>query len=135
MRIHMVPLSGTRLSSIFEVFDVNVYIAFIWHLWPLYPRTTHIGDVRRHNFFHGSNLKIGARLSTRLVALVTTSAAHRRGSLQRVAEACRQNPPLSTAHPSVLPLLSRVMLRIGVALEISPQRCEFKISHELAWTF
>ena len=46
MMIHMVSLSGTRLTSIFEVFDVNVWYCLIRHLWPLYPRRSKDGPDR-----------------------------------------------------------------------------------------
>ena len=65
MRIHMVPLSGTRLSSIFEVFDVNVCIALLGIYGPCtqgQPISVTSDDI---TFFRDRISKIRARLCLR----------------------------------------------------------------------
>ena len=37
--------------------DVQTKIALYGNIWPLYPKTTQIGDVRRHNFLLGPLIK------------------------------------------------------------------------------
>ena len=65
----MVPLSGTRLSSIFEVFDVNVYIALLGIYGPCtqgQPIWVTSDDI---TFFRDRISKIRARQSSRISLL------------------------------------------------------------------
>ena len=61
----MVPLSGTRLSGILEVFDVNVWYCPIRHLWPLYPSIPISVTSDDITFFRDRISKIRARLDLR----------------------------------------------------------------------
>ena len=71
----MVPHSGTCLTSIFEVFDVNVYIA-LYGIYGPYTQGRPISvksELRRHNILTGTLIKNPATLSD---ALSRSGASH-----------------------------------------------------------